>query len=565
MYTSIAFSGPAGTGANTSGLLLAEFIASKGYSIRADKEYASIIKGDNNNFVVAISDQPQISLTKKLDLFFAFDQFAIDKNQSIYDLQQIIPLKDIKSPKKNMFALGAALAAVKISPEEIKSWLQSEHSNLDTPENLAEIAAGAKRFASSELAETCRTHTEQGTCLSLAQTIGAPKQLKLGNQLIAQGAVDAGLEFYSYYPMTPVSGIADSMMQYPQLTCFQGEDEIAVAMTMLGAKYAGKRAMCATSGGGFALMTESISFSHQAEIGGVYVLGMRDGPSTGTPTFSAQGDLAFAMNASFGETSPIVLAPSTFEEAYQMMMLALNWSDRYQHPTIVLVDKQLCEGYKSIDPHDLRQVPLDRGELLSHAQNTLPTDKESEEIQDTYLRYQITESGISPYAIPGEGLTWMTTSYQHDEAGATSESPEDKRQQMQKRFKKRTTFLAQEKLEHHAAYEIINPYAQKFFITRGINRYNLELLIKDKPDWGLIVIKIFHPFGQELADFFQDHFHQIQKLIFVEMNYEGQMEKVVRQEAQLQTPQRNEKITHFRKYALYPIFLEELQERMETR
>jgi 2-oxoglutarate ferredoxin oxidoreductase subunit alpha len=93
-----------------------------------------------------------------------------------------------------------------------------------------------------------------------------------GNQLIAEGAIATGLEFYSAYPMTPVTSLLEVMLEHPEVTFFQGEDEISVAMAMLGARFAGKRAMCATSGGGFALMTESIAFSHQSEIGGVYIL-----------------------------------------------------------------------------------------------------------------------------------------------------------------------------------------------------------------------------------------------------------------------------------------------------
>ena len=111
--------------------------------------------------------------------------------------------------------------------------------------------------------------------------------------------MESGLDFYSAYPMTPASSLIDVITPDHRVTFFQGEDEIAVSMAMLGAKYAGKRAMCGTSGGGFALMTESIAFSNQAEIGGVYVLAQRDGPSTGTPTFTGQGDIAYALNASF--------------------------------------------------------------------------------------------------------------------------------------------------------------------------------------------------------------------------------------------------------------------------
>ncbi|MDR0650708.1 MAG: hypothetical protein LBG59_04875 [Candidatus Peribacteria bacterium] len=198
----------------------------------------------------------------------------------------------------------------------------------------------------------------------------------------------AGLEFYAAYPMTPTTSLIDVIVEHPEVTFFQGEDEIAVAMAMLGARFAGKRAMCGTSGGGFALMTESVSFSHQSEIGGVYVVGQRDGPSTGSPTFTAQGDLSFVLNSGFGETTPAVLAPSTFEETYAMISQALNQSDMYQHPLVFLIDKQLAEGYKTISEKELTTVPINRGV------------KAVSEAEDTYLRYKVTPDGISPYAVP---------------------------------------------------------------------------------------------------------------------------------------------------------------------
>jgi len=131
-------------------------------------------------------------------------------------------------------------------------------------------------------------------------------------------------------------------------------------MSMLGAKFAGKRSMCGTSGGGFALMSESISFSNQAELGGVYVLSQRAGPSTGTPTFTGQSDLNYALNASFGDTFPIVFAPYTFENGYNLIGKALNWSDIYQHPVIFLVDKSFSEGYMSVDTTHLQAESIQK-------------------------------------------------------------------------------------------------------------------------------------------------------------------------------------------------------------
>lgn len=209
-----------------------------------------------------------------------------------------------------------------------------------------------------------------------------------GNELIAKGAIASGLNFYAAYPMTPASSIIDEVVKDAKVSFFQGEDEIAVSMAMLGAKFAGKRAMCGTSGGGFALMSESISFSNQAELGGVYVLAQRDGPSTGTPTFTGQGDVNYALHASFGDTNPIVLYPSTFEEAYSFAGKALNWSDQYQHPVILLSDKQLSESYVSIDPQKLLAEPIKRGK------------KADSTAKDQFKRYEFSPDGISPYSVP---------------------------------------------------------------------------------------------------------------------------------------------------------------------
>jgi len=266
------------------------------------------------------------------------------------------------------------------------------------------------------------------------------------------------------------------------------------------------------------------------------------------------------MNAGFGETSPIVIAPSTFEETYAMISLALNRSDMYQHPLIFLIDKQLAEGYKTIQESDLKTFPINRGEVVPHS----PTSRDQVEKGDTYLRYQITPEGISPYAVPGqEDTLFIASSYEHDESGASNDDPKMKDAQMQKRFRKRLTFYQKEFDSETHAYEIINPQAEKFFITRGINRYNIEALIKDKPERGLIVIKIFHPFDIRLINFFQSKELQIKKLVFVEMNYEGQMERVLRNECHLTTPEREAKIHHHRKYTLYPIFIEELEQYLE--
>lgn len=542
MNIAIWFSWPAGAGVNTAWLLLGTLLAGKGCNILADKEYASIIKWDNNCFFLYITDKNTPHISKTIDLFFAFDDYAVQKNQSIYDLKNIVYVKDIAKKYKNIFSLWVALKALWIPQEEWIALINKTFAEATLEANREELSSWYAFFDTLSFTYPLPTP-------SCAHAIWSEKILMFGNELLAKWAIESWLWFYSAYPMTPASSIIDLIVAHPEkVTFFQWEDEIAVGMAMLGAKYAWKRAMCGTSWWGFALMSEWISFSHQAEIWGVYVLSMRDGPSTGTPTFTAQGDLLYAMNATFGDTKPIVYAPSTFEEMYTTIGKALNRSDIYQHPVIFLVDKQLSEWYKTVAQTDLKAEPVDRGLYAQPEQD------------DTYLRYKLTETGISPYAIPGqENLTFIAPSYEHTESWETNENPIIKWQQIEKRMKKMETFVQKEFTELFYGYEIINPNAKNFFVTRGMNRYAIEYAIQDKPDWGVVVVKSFQPFDARLKQFFHHKSQEIEKLIFVEMNYSWQMEQVVVNQCNLLGDEWKGKINYMRKYTLYPFFHEEIE------
>ena len=543
MQISIWFSGPAGSGVNTAGILLAELLAQKGYTVLGDKEYASIIKGDNNCFFLYISDEEQPFIHRQIDYFLAYDPYAVSKNESIYDLKKVFMIKDEKCKYKNTFTLGSALKIFGISLEEGKSFLKQQFSEKEFSsevmnQNFLDLEAGYQ-YIIQNCGEAC-------DIVNCSKAIWTPKQFMYGNELIAKGAIASGLDFYAAYPMTPASSIIDEVVKDAKVSFFQGEDEIAVSMAMLGAKFAGKRAMCGTSGGGFALMSESISFSNQAELGGVYVLAQRDGPSTGTPTFTGQCDVNYALHASFGDTNPIVLYPSTFEEAYSFAGKALNWSDQYQHPVILLSDKQLSESYVSIDPQKLLAEPIKRGK------------KADSTAEDQFKRYEFSPDGISPYSVPWtEHTTFIATSYEHDEYGSTNEEPTMKGKMMEKIAQKLKTFVEQEFNSDFYGYEIINPDAETFYITMGINRYALEQHIKGKADMGLIVIKSLSPFDPRLKTFLEEHAKKIKRLIFVEMNQSGILEDLVRKECELYG-EWNKKIEHFRKITLYPLFEEEI-------
>ena len=193
--------------------------------------------------------------------------------------------------------------------------------------------------------------------------------------------------------------------------------------------------MTATSGGGFCLMVEALTLAGITETPILVVLGQRPGPATGMPTRTEQGELWFALHAGHGEFPRVVLAPATAEEAFHAIIKAFNLAEKYQIPVIVLTDHHLATSYATVDRFDLKQVKIDRGELLS--------DVEVDKLTD-YKRHLVTESGISPRVLPGQGKALVVTdSDEHNEDGHMIEDGETRNQQNLKRLRKQNSLLAE--------------------------------------------------------------------------------------------------------------------------
>jgi 2-oxoglutarate ferredoxin oxidoreductase subunit alpha len=239
----------------------------------------------------------------------------------------------------------------------------------------------------------------------------ARRPVMTGNEAFAMGAVAAGCRFYAAYPMTPATGILHWMAAHAAqcgVVVKQAEDEIAVANMAIGAGHAGARSMCATSGGGFALMTEAIGMAGMIEAPVVFVLVMRGGPSTGLPTKTEQADLNQALGASQGDYPRVILAPSDVADCFRTMEEAFNLADRYQLPVIVLSDLLLSEHNQTVDPSQFDfRFRIDRGSIFSGLAKDGP-----------FRRYRITEDGVSPRAFPGTpGAVFHAGTDEHDESG----------------------------------------------------------------------------------------------------------------------------------------------------
>jgi 2-oxoglutarate ferredoxin oxidoreductase subunit alpha len=230
-----------------------------------------------------------------------------------------------------------------------------------------------------------------------------------GNEAVGMGAVAGGMKFYSAYPMSPASSLLHWLMAHNEklgVAVKQAEDELAVVNMAIGAGLAGARAMCGTSGGGFALMTEAVGMAGIMETPVVILNVQRGGPSTGLPTRTEQGDLNQAFGASQGDFPRIIMAPASVTDAFYTAVEAHNLAEAFQVPVIMLSDLMLGEHPETIEPDAFQaNVPINRGKLLTEA-------------PEGYKRFALTSDHISPRVLPGTpGVSFVAASDDHDEEG----------------------------------------------------------------------------------------------------------------------------------------------------
>ncbi|PYQ16507.1 MAG: hypothetical protein DMF79_18535, partial [Acidobacteria bacterium] len=280
-----------------------------------------------------------------------------------------------------------------------------------------------------------------------------------GNQMIALGAVAGGCKFYSAYPMSPASFILHWLAAHSEqvgVLVKQAEDELAVVNLAIGAGHAGVRSMCATSGGGFALMTEAIGMAGMIETPVVVVNVQRGGPSTGIPTKTEQGDLNQAFGASQGDYPRVIVAVKDALDCFHATVEAFNLAETFQLPVILISDLLLGEHRSTVDPEAIpSKVPIERGEWVTEL-------APEASLNGGYKRYALTPSGVSPRARPGRaGMIYVSGTDDHDEKGILISdehtNPAIRRKMHEKRMRKMDGVRARLKppvLEGPAAAEV---------------------------------------------------------------------------------------------------------------
>ncbi len=463
----IKIGGEAGFGIMTTGLLLGKIATRSGYHAFEYTEYPSLIRGSHNVVGVRISDEKVYSQEEKVDVLLCLnadtykrhiaemreggmvvydrDKTEIDKirDTSRTDIAYVhVPFARIlqegalPTVMLNNIALGALMHLIGADFGILKDLISENFAKKG--EEVIE-----KNVQASELGQNkAKESKPEGYKVKIPKKENVISRMYLsGNEAVGLGSIAAGCKLYVAYPMTPASALLHYLAAKAEksgMVVKHAEDEISVINMALGASWAGVRSMVGTSGGGFALMVESVSLAGITETPIVIVMVQRPGPATGMPTWTEQGDLLFILHAGHGEFPKIVLSPGDAGEAYQMATEAFNLADKYQTPVFILSDKYLSEGKQSIDRKEIEEYKfeINRGKLLT-------AEKLAAFPKGGYKRYLLTEDGISPRAIPGlPNSLQQANSYEHIEDGHTTEDAQERIKQVDKRNRKIKTYLS---------------------------------------------------------------------------------------------------------------------------
>ena len=522
---SILIGGKAGFGIDRAGLVIANILNQMGYRIYIYRDYPSLIRGGHTFSVIRASDRKIASHKKRIDILLALNQDAFDFHKEkltngaivIYDSDSVhienlpsssksaaIPIAKILKEDnaleimRNSCIIGALCKAAGISWDILdKEFRKDFQKELDL--NLKIARRGYD--AASELYKIALIDQKKLPILS-------------GNDATGLGLLKGGLKAYIAYPMTPTSPIlnylANLANDFP-VKVIHPESEISVMLMATGFAYCGEKVAVGTSGGGFCLMTEGLSFSAMAELPVVVILGQRPGPSTGLPTYSCQTELHFALNAGQGEFLRLIVAPGDAEEAYYLSQVALNISWKYQIPSIILTDKNLGEGNYSFD---IGLIPDIREEQPVLWDRRTP-----------YKRYLDTENGVSPLAFaPEKDNVIKVNSYEHNESGLTIEDPGVTIKMQDKRLRKEKYLV-----EELAGYETVKIYGNKksdiAILCWGSNK-GVCIEVAEKLNLKVVQPLFLSPFPVLQLE---AAIKGVKKLIAVESNATAQLVKLINQ------------------------------------
>lgn len=541
----IRIAGQAGQGIQSISAIMGKIFTRHGFYAFINQDAESRIRGGHNFDQVRIKDEPVYAIRDKLDYLICLDENAIERDLPhldpngvmIYDGTKSefksdnlnyfsIPLEQIalKHGKSkimvNTVATGATFALLGFDLQPLLDRLAEEFSikGSDIVNHNKNSANAGYRYVQKNFKGVSVDKIPPGS-------FSKKKLLLNGSQAMALGAICAGLKFYSGYPMSPSTPIMEFIASQAEgygIILEQAEDEIAAINMVIGASFAGARAMTATSGGGFCLMAEAVGLAAMTETPAVVIVAQRAGPATGLPTRTEQGDLKFVMHAAQGEFPRAILAPGHAEQSFYLMAKAFNLADTYQTPVIVLGDQHLNDSYFTVDNLELDRMSIDRGQIVS--------DDQLFSVKD-YKRYALQKSGISPRILPGQSQAVLyADSDEHTEEGHITESSDVRNRMVRKRMRKL------EGLRNEMSAPLIYPSKKSDVVLLswgslyGASKEAVDLLNRDGISAQMMHFGEIFPFT---AAPFITKIKKKSKIFAVENNYSGQFTEFFTQETGL--------------------------------
>jgi len=505
------------------------------YTIRASKD-GYIARKKEIDFVVAMNaetgredvmslapgaavlyDEPLKLSSLRSDLTFysvPFDKLVVP----------VCPEAKLRKLVKNMIYVGVVAHLLNIDMAEVEKALRKQFKKKQKAADLNFNAAKA----GYDYAAASLTKADPFSLQPMDKTAG--KIIIDGNSAAALGCMFAGVTVVTWYPITPSSSLVETLIEYMKryrigpdgkstFAIVQAEDEMASIGMVLGAGWAGARAMTSTSGPGISLMAEFTGLGYYAEIPGVIFDIQRVGPSTGLPTRTSQGDILSTAYLSHGDTKHLMLLPCSVEECFTTAIEAFDLAEKFQTPVFVMCDLDLGMNNWMSDPFPYPEKPIARGKVLS---------KEELEKAGSFARYKdVDGDGIGYRTLPGTehaAAAYFTRGSGHNEKAQYSERPDDYQNnldRLNKKFETARSFVPKPEIvsDGKSKVGIIAYGTSHWAITESRDQlkkeYNFEI--------DYLRVRAF-PFTRELHQFIEKH----ERVYVVDQNRDAQMLELIK-------------------------------------
>jgi 2-oxoglutarate ferredoxin oxidoreductase subunit alpha len=524
----VRFAGEGGQGVVTSAEGFAQAAAQVGYHVQTFATFPSQIMGGPTWTQTRVATTRVLSSGDDLDVLVAFNRYAYDAHKDevreggviIYNAEDFelesdgqsfgMPFDELakstgNARAANMVVMGALAYLVKMPQPILEEFVRTRFtrgrpndeeiikSNIEAL-SLGRDEADGSGFDLGELADPIKPEGEQ--------------ILINGNVALCLGACAAGLEFFVGYPISPATSILIWMEQRlvgPGRFAYQATSEIESITSIVGAGYAGKKAMTATAGPGFSLMSEGLGLAWMAEIPLVVANIQRGGPATGLPTKTEQSDLNAALFPAHGDVRLPVIAPGNVEECFYAAVTAFNWAERYQGPVVILSEHALSERQANIPRPDLGKLVIE--------------DRLVYEGANGYQRYEGQE--LSPMPIPGKAGSYTANGSEHDGIGDTTHLAERHVQMTERRFGKL-------RLLEDGTYEARNAESPIAVMpwggSKGPALEAYERLVEEGEELGWYYTMFLNPLPPALLE----ELKRKELVLVPELNYQGQFSSILR-------------------------------------